>query len=415
MYEKLTEAITDVARDASRKWLTDLFRKKLDALGIGANPKLVDALVDHVFAGGGDGFKWEDDDDPDSDRHLTLDITDDDLAELDEIRKRIVHVIPKLLEDTTKSAAVDAFRRLKRDWPTQRAYDLAVTGPFLERLEARWGAAFDYIRMMHTISLELGREAVQRRRRSRAKKQSIRPDLLIRLHMRACQVVGEIIALMENGFADGAMARWRTLHEITVVAMLIHVHGEDIAERYVLHEAIEDRRAAVADNEARPGARRPPVSKREMAALQRDVIALVKRYGKPFKSEFGWAAHHLKKDQPTFRDLEAAAGRASLRPRYKVASYNVHAGPHGISFKLGTLDKSGLMAGASDAGFDEPGINTAYSLALMNLLILPKRATLDKVLAIRVLVLMRDAAEREFRRTAKQLRVNNARIRNEEA
>ena len=181
--------------------------------------------------------------------------------------------------------------------------------------------------------------------------------------------------------------------------MLIDNYGEDLAQRYLLHV----------------GARRPPVSKRAMAALDRDVEALVKLYGKPFKSEYGWAAHHLKMNRPTFRDLEVAAGRLSLRPRYKMASYNIHAGPHGIAFKLGTLDNSGFITGASDAGFEEPGSNTAYALALINLLILPKRWTFDKVLATRVLLLIRDAAYREFRRATKQLRIDNARIRQEEA
>ena len=53
--------------------------------------------------------------------------------------------------------------------------------------------------------------------------------LLIRL-VRACQVTDEIICLLENGFADGAMARWRTLHEIAVVAVVISQHGENLCD-----------------------------------------------------------------------------------------------------------------------------------------------------------------------------------------
>src|SRR5260370_35431821 len=67
--------------------------------------------------------------------------------------------------------------------------------------------------------------------------------LLIRLLVRGCQVTDEIICLLENGFADGAMARWRTLHEIAVVAAVISQHGEDIAERYVDHQAVWSKRA----------------------------------------------------------------------------------------------------------------------------------------------------------------------------
>src|SRR5260370_32451533 len=67
--------------------------------------------------------------------------------------------------------------------------------------------------------------------------------LLIRVLVRGCQVTDEIICLLENGFADGAMARWRTLHEIAVVAVVLSHHGEDIAARYVDHQAVESMRS----------------------------------------------------------------------------------------------------------------------------------------------------------------------------
>src|SRR5437870_8332031 len=65
----------------------------------------------------------------------------------------------------------------------------------------------------------------------------------LRQHVRACQVTDEIITLLENGFADGAMARWRTLHEIAVVTSLISQHGIELAERYVAYQAVEAKRA----------------------------------------------------------------------------------------------------------------------------------------------------------------------------
>jgi hypothetical protein len=61
--------------------------------------------------------------------------------------------------------------------------------------------------------------------------------------VRACQVTDEIACLLENGFADGAMARWRTLHEIAMVAAVISQHGEAIAERYLAHQFVESKRA----------------------------------------------------------------------------------------------------------------------------------------------------------------------------
>jgi len=45
------------------------------------------------------------------------------------------------------------------------------------------------------------------------------------------------------GPADGAMARWRTLHEINVVITLIAEHGDELAERYLAHDIDESARA----------------------------------------------------------------------------------------------------------------------------------------------------------------------------
>ena len=79
-------------------------------------------------------------------------------------------------------------------------------------MPTRWGKGLDLLRMLLTISREFGEEAHAKARRSRARSSRYRTDVLLRLHACACQVAGEIIKLMESGRADGAMARWRTLH-----------------------------------------------------------------------------------------------------------------------------------------------------------------------------------------------------------
>src|ERR1039458_2598896 len=97
--------------------------------------------------------------------------------------------------------------------------------------------------MLLTMSREWCHEANER---ESARKKNIEEKvrgLLIRFLVRSCQVTDEIICLLENGFADGAMARWRTLHEIGVVAAVISKHGEEIAKRYVAHQAVESERA----------------------------------------------------------------------------------------------------------------------------------------------------------------------------
>jgi hypothetical protein len=78
-------------------------------------------------------------------------------------------------------------------------------------------------------------------RRKSKNRQSRR--VLIRLLVRACQVTDEILCLLENGFAGGAMARWRTRHEIAVVAAVILQHSDEISKRYLAHQHVESKRA----------------------------------------------------------------------------------------------------------------------------------------------------------------------------
>jgi len=90
---------------------------------------------------------------------------------------------------------------------------------------------------------------------------------------------------------------------------------------------------------------------------------VLKRFGKEFGGEYGWAAYHLKTKRVTFTRLEEEAGDATMRSPYKMASYNVHAGPKGLYFKLGNLDGSpALLAGASNAGLTDPAQHAARSL-----------------------------------------------------
>jgi hypothetical protein len=85
-------------------------------------------------------------------------------------------------------------------------------------MQSKWGKPLGRLRMLLTMSREWCGEINARESSKRRSKNRESRKLLIRLLVRGCQVTDEILCLLENGFADGAMARWRTLHEITVVA-----------------------------------------------------------------------------------------------------------------------------------------------------------------------------------------------------
>ena len=55
-------------------------------------------------------------------------------------------------------------------------------------------------------------------------------------------VFDEIICLTENGYTDGAMQRWRTLFEYSVIILFILQQGEGVATAYIdnFHEALDN-------------------------------------------------------------------------------------------------------------------------------------------------------------------------------
>ncbi|HBZ1411365.1 TPA: hypothetical protein MJE55_26830 [Klebsiella pneumoniae] len=73
---------------------------------------------------------------------------------------------------------------------------------------------------------------------------SAKLNIATRLHARAVQVSLEISHLLHGGFADGAMARWRTLHETTVILMFIAGGDEDLAKRFTDFHSVQRRKAA---------------------------------------------------------------------------------------------------------------------------------------------------------------------------
>src|SRR5690606_6922189 len=111
------------------------------------------------------------------------------------------------------------------------------------------------------------------------------------------------------------------------------------------------------------------------------------KFGKAFDTPYGWAADALKNPKPTFRDIEESVGLEHLRPYYKLASHNVHAGPKGVFFSLGLVNDKDttLLAGPSDTGFADAAHGTALALLQMTTQLLSKYPTIDSLILADVL------------------------------
>ena len=212
-------------------------------------------------------------------------------------------------------------------------------------------------------------------------------NALTRLLGRGCLVARATLALLRGGYADDAHARWRSLHELAVTAIFISNNGQELAERYMLHAAVERQKLAsdLQKFQSFSGVNTVPPEYIENNQAERG--RLVKRFGKSFGKDFGWAACLFGGRAPTMRDIEKRVGFDHLRVLYRLSSHNVHAGAQGTIYKLGLnlYDGEAHLVAPSMMGLDIAGQSTAMSLFLIALALLNTKPTEDNQVVLGVL------------------------------
>lgn len=381
--------------------LRKLLSRKVREAGVEMPEHVVDALTEHLLSKQEGNFTWHDG--IKEIKNLQLTFSDEDVKELDEAVTKVLAAIPEATNKAFKAVCESTYTRLVKSWPNEDAAQQYELQEFRRGMEDCWGEGLALLRMLLTCCREIGEKTARRYQKSKSVKYQFRRWVLLRLHIRACQVSDEIICLMQNGFADGAMARWRTLHEISIVATLISNGDEDLAERYILHDAVEVKRQADDYDATHVPRGISPVSKRERKSIDGEYQAVLDRFGPTFASPYGWAAKHLALKKPTFKELQTAADRMDMSSYYKIASFNVHASARSLFFNLGSMEEDVLLAGRSNAGLAEPGEHTASTLLLITGLYVGSTLNMDRLAELDVVIRIRDEIRKSFRKADRRL------------
>lgn len=407
----IKDVLQDVFKSLPKMILGRVLAQKLEDAKVEIPPEAFHALVDHVLTGQKDHFVWVDGVDSEI-KNVILEFTEKDSNDIEIAVNKAIKSLPEIVLLAIDQASKLLFNRLKKNWDDEHLAQQYEVQMFREGMEARWGDGLDYLRMLLTCCREIGTQTVKRHSKSKSKRHAFRRWVLVRLHARACQVADEIICLMENGFAEGAMARWRTLHELSVVATLIADGDEDLAERYILHDAVEVKRQADEYEAAQVGLGATPIGKRERKAIDREYEVVLKKYGNAFSHPYGWAASHMNLKKPTFKDLQSAADHAGMNSYYKLASFGVHASARSLFFNLSAIgDQEVLLAGRCNGGLEEPGRRTAYSLALITSLYAGSSPDIDRISIQKCLLHVRDAVGPALQKAANRLRRDEVALR----
>ncbi|MFN3932235.1 MAG: DUF5677 domain-containing protein [Brevundimonas sp.] len=388
-------ALEASARRLPELQLQKILARRAEASGIKLHPHETEALAKHLLAGGKGPITL---DERPGLTEAKLTFTAEDAAEIRGLPDQIEAAMSGAVEGVVKKSADVLLRSIRKRWPAIKAEHDKDRVAFLETIQLLWGDALDKLDMLIATAESVGGQAIAVARASRSKKRVAVTTALDRLHIRGIQVANEILALLREGFADAAFSRWRTLHEISVVAIVLGDHGEALAIRYLDHDLVEAQRGAEVYQRCHP----KDAAKRKNAAALKQTLAdyneVVARYGPAFKSPYGWAAEALGKEKPSFQHLEEAADQAQMRLRYKAASYGVHAGTKGLTVSVADVFGEGPPGAASIAGLHEAGAETAYSLVRLTGPLLGPNWSVDKLAGMNVLIRLRDAASRAFSR-----------------
>jgi hypothetical protein len=334
-----------------------------------------------------------------------------DSEELERYYKSYLKNLERIVEKVSESQARLLLSTLKRNWPNQRAQDRRRIKGFEQRLVATWKVPLDLLEMHIHIALEFGARINDEHRKVRKLKRLLFIEVLTRLHARSCQVASEILVLLKSGFADGAMARWRTLHEIAVTALFIGTHGEDAAKRYLRYDCIESYKGASQYQRHCKSLGYEPFTSEEMKLMGESRSKAISEFGESFDERYGWAAAALKIPKPNFSQIEDNVRLDHLRPYYKMASQNVHADPKGVLYRLGLTGQEFLLAGPSNIGLVDPAHSLAISLLQITSCLLLLDPILDNIVMARIMMTLCDEIGAAFFEIHKEIEAREKQLR----
>lgn len=309
-------------------------------------------------------------------------------------------IISVLVQDFIDSLSDSLQARLAGDTDNLLRDSRSDIEGFRRRLNQRWATPLDLFEVFIALALDAGSNFNTNFRPGVAIENDVTLEALTRLHARACQIASEVLVLLRHGFADGAHARWRSIHEIAIVSYMIRGRGSSLAERYLLHDAVQRYKLACAHQEYHERIGDDPVPSDDIERLKAERDELVDRFGTSFLGDYGWAAEAIGNPRPTIRDLEMHAGIDHMRPYYRMASDNVHANAHASLYRLGLgpdqLGGETLLAGPSNMGLADPGHSTALTLSQITINLICIQSSLHSTLLASILLKLQDRVGSEF-------------------
>ncbi|PWN01410.1 hypothetical protein DJ010_17770 [Nocardioides silvaticus] len=279
----------------------------------------------------------------------------------------VMHRAAERAADRHISGIVDAGREYVSDAASYRA-------GFEERLRAHWGEALDLYEVFvaaieHAGGRFITRNSASNRDEGDDDRERVLAQVLAQLNGQSIRIAREVHVLLRSGFPLGALALSRSLHEISVRAMVLSEFGKedehaDLAERFVLHDHVANYQDALIYQRDAGKLGYEPFTDEEVEAMKARHDELIDKYGKAYKSQFGWASGLPDlAGEPTFERMETAASLGHHRGLYKWSSHVVHGDSKAM--RLARIERGGrvvVLTNATNDKLADPGQHALLSL-----------------------------------------------------
>lgn len=315
----------------------------------------------------------------------------------EEFSKKINDKLPELIQvlgDTFKSVLLNLYESsiLEELRGKETKY--------IDNLYTDYKKGFDYLQIFIDLNKYCGKRILEEFEKNSRIKERKKLFLLIRLQSRACQIATEIQTLLKYGYPDGAIARWRTLHEMSVVFSVLIENPFELTEMFGDYEIVEKNKQARDLEEHRHKLNWPPLSKKQLKNLKEHTEIINKKYDKEFFKSYGWTINILPKGKRNFKELEKLAKLDYMRPFYSWSNDNVHSGISGLVSRIGQVESGKTsylgFAGPSFYGFADPVQFTTTSLYTITSQLLGLHYDLESQIIDSLLDDVQDIVKSEF-------------------
>jgi len=285
--------------------------------------------------------------------------------------KFITSLTPKLIENFsshTKKIMDKNAGKLLQNLKKERS-------GFEKRLQKRWKKPFDLMDILINVVAEVGQAQTKKFAKNPNQSNKFQREALVKIHARSIQISHEILNLLKGGFADGAIARWRSLHELAVISFFLREQNDEVSERYLMHDIMKKFKLAKDYKRFRKRLGDDPIDQKDWKKLKRRHDKMIIKYGNEFEygNGFEWIPRNILPG-PNFRTLEELVKIDHLHPYYNMSTDAIHSGAQGF-WRLGLMDgvqDKVLLAGPTNYGLADPLQSTAISIlhVTVNLLFL---------------------------------------------